>query len=41
MDEHNAKLVTAAMRAKLDAARADIVGGTIKVIDYTVAMRCQ
>ena len=41
MDEHNARLVTPAMRARLDAARADIVGGRLKVIDYTVAMACR
>ena len=41
MDEHNAKLVTPAMRARLDAARADIVAGKLKVIDYTVAMACR
>jgi basic membrane protein A and related proteins len=41
MDEHNAKLVTAAMRARLDAARAEIVSGKLKVIDYTLAMRCR
>jgi basic membrane protein A and related proteins len=41
MDEHNAKLVTPAMRTRLAAARADIVGGKLKVIDYTLAMRCQ
>jgi basic membrane protein A len=41
MDEHNAKLVTTAMRARLDAARADIVGGKLTVIDYTVANACK
>jgi basic membrane protein A and related proteins len=41
MDEHNARLVTPAMRARLAAARADIVGGKLKVIDYTVAMACR
>lgn len=41
MDEHNAKLVTPAMKAKLDAARADIIGGRLKVIDYTVVMACR
>jgi len=41
IDEHNAKLVTPAMRARLDAARAEIVSGKLKVIDYTLAMRCQ
>jgi basic membrane protein A len=40
LDEHNAALVTPAMKAKVDAARAAIVAGRIKVIDYTVAMRC-
>jgi basic membrane protein A len=40
MDEHNAALVTPAMKTKVDAARAAIVAGRIKVIDYTVANRC-
>jgi basic membrane protein A len=40
MDEHNAQLVAPAMRARLDAARADIVSGKLKVIDYTAAMAC-
>ena len=40
MDEHNAALVTPAMKARLAAARADIVAGKLKVIDYTVANRC-
>jgi basic membrane protein A len=40
MDEHNAKLVTPAMRSRLDATRADIIGGRLKVVDYTVALRC-
>lgn len=40
-DEHNAKLVTPAMRAQVDAAKADIVAGRIKVIDYTAAMACR
>jgi basic membrane protein A len=40
MDEHNAKLVTPAMRARLDAAQADIVAGRLKVIDYTTSGRC-
>jgi basic membrane protein A and related proteins len=41
MDEHNAKLVTTAMRARLDAARADIVSGKLKVIDYTERLACK
>jgi len=40
-DEHNAKLVTPAMRAKLDATRDQIVAGTIKVIDFTLANACR
>ena len=34
LDEHNAKLVSADMRKKVDAAKADIIAGKIKVIDY-------
>ncbi|WP_127995889.1 BMP family lipoprotein [Piscinibacter defluvii] len=41
LDEHNAKLVTPAMKARVDAARADIVDGRLKVIDYTVANTCR
>jgi len=41
MDEHNARLVTPAMRARLDTAQADIVSGKLKVIDYTIAMTCK
>jgi basic membrane protein A and related proteins len=41
MDEHNAKLVTADMKAKVDAAKADIISGKIKVIDYMAAGKCQ
>ena len=33
MDEHNAKLFDAATKTKLDAARADIISGKIKVND--------
>jgi basic membrane protein A len=40
MDEHNAALVTPAMRAKVEAARAAIVAGSLPVIDYTAANRC-
>jgi basic membrane protein A and related proteins len=40
MDEHNAALVPPAMKAKVEAAKADIVAGRIKVIDFTAAMRC-
>jgi basic membrane protein A len=41
MDEHNAKLVTADMKKKVDAAKADIISGKIKVIDYMTANSCK
>jgi basic membrane protein A len=41
LDEHNARLVSAEMKKKVDAARADIVGGKIKVIDYMAANACK
>jgi basic membrane protein A len=40
MDENNAALVTPAMKAKVEAARAAIVSGKLVVLDYTVANRC-
>ena len=40
MDTHNAKLVPAAMKAKVDAAKADIIAGKIKVTDYMAANKC-
>ncbi len=41
MDEHNAKLVSADMKKKVDAAKADIISGKIKVIDYMTASACK
>jgi basic membrane protein A and related proteins len=41
MDEHNAKLVSADMKAKVDAARADIVSGKLKVADYMADNACK
>jgi len=40
-DEHNAKLVTPQMRQTVDAAKADIIAGRIKVIDYTEKLACR
>ena len=40
LDEHNAKLVTPEMKARVEAARADIVAGKIKVADYMAANSC-
>ncbi len=41
LDEHNAKLVTADMKKRVDTARADIVSGKIKVIDFMVNGACK
>ena len=41
MDEYNAKLVTAEMKRRVDAAKADIIAGKLKVIDYTAANACK
>jgi basic membrane protein A and related proteins len=41
MDQHNAKLVTADMKKRVDAAKADIISGKLKVIDYMVANGCK
>jgi len=41
LDQHNAKLVTAEMKKKVDAAKADIIAGKIKVIDYMAANSCK
>lgn len=41
LDEHNAKLVTADMKKKVDQAKADIIAGKIKVIDYMAANSCK
>jgi basic membrane protein A len=41
LDANNAKLVSADMKKKVDAARADIISGKIKVIDYMAANACK
>ena len=41
VDQHNDKLLTPAMRRAAETARADIVAGRLKVIDYTVANSCR
>ena len=40
LDKHNEKLVSADMKKKVDAAKADIIGGKIKVADYMAANSC-
>ena len=41
IDEHNAKLVTADMKKRVDAARADIISGKVKVIDFMTNNACK
>lgn len=41
LDEHNAKLITPEMKRLVDAAKADIVAGRLKVIDSSVTGKCQ
>jgi basic membrane protein A and related proteins len=41
LDKHNEKLVTADMKTKVDAAKADIIAGKIKVIDYMAGNACK
>ena len=41
MDADNASLVTPAMKTKVEAAKADIISGKIKVADYMAANACK
>jgi basic membrane protein A len=41
LDEHNAKLVTPEMKRRVDEAKAAIIDGRLKVIDYTAANACR
>jgi basic membrane protein A and related proteins len=41
IDSHNDKLVTPEMRRRVDAAKAEIVSGKIKVIDYMANGKCE
>jgi basic membrane protein A and related proteins len=41
LDEHNAQLITPAMRQRVDAAKADIVAGKLRVIDSSVTGQCR
>ncbi|MEC8971489.1 MAG: BMP family ABC transporter substrate-binding protein, partial [SAR324 cluster bacterium] len=38
--EHNAKLVTSAMKSKVEQVRKDIIAGNIKVHDYMSNNKC-
>ncbi len=41
LDQHNANLVSANMKAKVDAAKADIIAGKVKVADYMADNSCK
>ena len=41
MDKYNEKLVSADMKKKVDAARAEIIAGKIKVADYMATNACK
>ncbi len=41
MDQHNAKLVTPAIKTKVEAYKADIIAGKIKVADYMADNACK
>ena len=40
LDEHNSKLVTSAMKSKVEQVRKDIIAGNIKVHDYMSNDKC-
>ncbi len=40
LDQYNRKLIPAAMEAKINAARKDIISGKIKVVDYRTSNSC-
>jgi basic membrane protein A len=41
LDKYNEKLITPEMKAKVDAAKADIIAGKITVIDYMSNNSCK
>jgi basic membrane protein A len=41
LDQYNEKLVSADMKKKVDAAKADIIAGKIKVADYMADNACK
>jgi len=41
LDQYNAKLVTPALKAKVDAIKADIIAGKIRVADYMADAACK
>lgn len=41
LDKYNEKLITADMKKKVDAAKADIIAGKLKVVDYMTDNACK
>ncbi|HEY7991216.1 MAG TPA: BMP family ABC transporter substrate-binding protein [Stellaceae bacterium] len=41
LDQYNEKLITPAMKAKIEQAKADIIDGKIKVVDYMASNNCK
>ena len=41
LDQYNEKLITPAMKAKVDQAKADIIAGKIEVVDYMANNDCK
>ncbi|MEJ6000437.1 BMP family lipoprotein [Paucibacter soli] len=41
VDQHNAKLITPALKSKVEAYKADIIAGKIKVADYMADNACK
>jgi len=40
-DDNNARLVSTEMRRQVDAAKAQIIAGSLKVVDYTTNNACR
>ncbi len=40
LDQHNRKLITPEMEKRINAAKADIVSGKVKVVDYRASNNC-
>jgi len=41
LDENNAKLITPPLKAKVEAIKADIIAGKVKVADYMADNSCK
>ncbi|ALT77486.1 MULTISPECIES: BMP family lipoprotein [unclassified Roseateles] len=41
LDEHNAKLITPALKTRVEAIKADIISGKIKVVDFMATGGCK